>query len=81
MDEYAFARDMLRRDIAARESLQRFGQERAAAATGGLPHRDDAPRYAPAAIAGAESAPSPRVARHVQGARRPIAGAAAMSVG
>jgi hypothetical protein len=44
MDEYAFARDMLRRDIAARESLQRFRQERAAAATGGLPHRDDAPR-------------------------------------
>jgi hypothetical protein len=44
MDEEYFARQMLLRDIAARESLQRFRQERAAAATGGLPHRDDAPR-------------------------------------
>lgn len=71
MDEYAFARDMLRRDIAARESLQRFRQERAAAATGGLPRRDDAPRYAPGAIAGAEPAPSPRAPRHVHWSQAP----------
>src|SRR5215831_21180698 len=69
MDEDAFAREILRRDIAARESLQRFRQERAAA--GGLPHPDEAPRYAPAAIAGAEPAPSPRVPRHVHWSQAP----------
>jgi hypothetical protein len=81
MDEYAFARDMLRRDIAARESLQRFRQERAAAATGGLPAATT-PRVMLRARARARSRHRARAFPGMcTGARRPIAGAAAMSAG
>ncbi len=71
MDEDYFARQRRLRDIAAQESMERFRRERAAAAMGGLPRRDDAPRYARPAVAAPEPLSPPRAPRHVHWSRAP----------